>query len=70
MYDFFNQFCPSVNLVNADWFINFDAGYDTACTGDHTVTAVPVPHQRLNHLHPVVLRYNQTMTAVVQGLLK
>ena len=34
VYDFFNQFCPSVNLVSADWFINFDAGYDTACTGD------------------------------------
>ncbi|KAL0023820.1 hypothetical protein WJX77_008033 [Trebouxia sp. C0004] len=42
VYDFFNQYCPSVTLTNSDWFINFDAGYDTACT-DPSVIAKHQP---------------------------
>lgn len=34
VYDYFNQYCPSVTLTNSDWFTNFGAGYDSACTGN------------------------------------
>jgi len=30
VYDFFFQYGPSVLLTNSDYWINFDAGYDTS----------------------------------------
>ncbi|DBA70319.1 TPA: hypothetical protein ACH3X2_011741 [Trebouxia sp. C0005] len=42
VYDYFNQYCPSVTLTNSDWWTNFDAGYDSACT-DSSVIAKHQP---------------------------
>ena len=33
VYDFFNQYCPSVLVTNSAYWVNFDAGYDSSCSG-------------------------------------
>lgn len=35
VYDYFFQYCPAVTLTNSSWWINFDAGFDYSCTGQH-----------------------------------
>ncbi|DBB08856.1 TPA: hypothetical protein ACH3X3_007506 [Trebouxia sp. C0006] len=39
VYDYFNQYCPSVTLTNSDWWTNFNAGYDSACTASSVIAA-------------------------------
>ncbi len=33
VYDYFYQYCPSVTLTNSSYWLNFDAGFDSSCTG-------------------------------------
>lgn len=33
VYDFFNQKCSSVLVTNSAYWINFDAGFDSSCSG-------------------------------------
>ncbi len=64
VYDYFNQYCPSVTLTNSDWWTNFNAGYDSACTGN-TVTVYGGPvkflHIALHLQHLQVLKQRQNV---------
>ncbi len=33
VYDFFFQYCPAVLVTNSAHWVNFDAGFDSSCTG-------------------------------------